>query len=102
MSLLDDLASAIGERRVVLLRYGDASQARTCHPHVLFESTAGTMCLDAVQVAGETGQPDSLPGWRQFRFDRIHSVEVLDRRFHPDPELNLSSPKYAKIWAHCV
>jgi hypothetical protein len=96
------LEGAILDRRVVRFRYlrSSSSGERTCHPHVLFESSGGHLLLDAVQTAGPSDSGADTP-WRTFDPAFIEDLSVLGQSFEPDPTLNLTAPKYHRIRAHC-
>jgi predicted DNA-binding transcriptional regulator YafY len=88
------LAEAIRAHWVVELSYrADSSGTRIVHPHALYRTTAGGLCLDAVQVSGQT-RSGRLPAWRQFHLMQIDEVRVLDVRFHPASDFDPSSEKY--------
>lgn len=97
--LRQQLATAVRDLRAVRFRYVHAPEAageRICHPHVLFESSGGAICLDAVQVAGPSSS-GSPPGWRTFRLDHVRDLTVTGRRFAVDPEFNLAASKYHHV-----
>jgi hypothetical protein len=101
--MAERLAVAVRGRRVVRFRYLGSSTAgeRICHPHVLFDNRAGELLLDAVQAGGASGSGAGTP-WRTFDPALIRDLRVLSRGFEPDPGLNLDSPKYHRIRAHCL
>ena len=103
MSVAERLGAAARERRAVRFRYLHSRSAvgpRTCHPHVLFEDAQGRVLLDAVQAAGPS-ESGAGSGWRTFDPAYVRDLTVLSRHFVPDPALNLDSPKYHRIIAHC-
>src|SRR6478672_9974949 len=96
MQLEELIRQAIQDRRPVSLRYEDAPYgARTVHPHVLFRTSTGKICVDSFQVDGPTSSGGALPDWRPFNLTRILGAELLEGRFEIAPGLNLASPKYA-------
>jgi WYL domain len=102
MTIEHELRVAIAARRVVGLRYdGDAHAERVVHPHALFTSAAGTLCLDAFQVGGHTSS-GQLPESRQFRIGSIGAVEPLGERFEPAPGWNRDSSRYRAGLVCCV
>jgi hypothetical protein len=100
MSVRERLTEAVRGRRVVRFRYAGAAGRRTCHPHVLFEDSAGHLLLDAVQTAGPS-ESGASTSWRTFDLAYVREVAVLDGGFEPDPGMNLASPKYHRIRVHC-
>jgi hypothetical protein len=89
-----DLRAAIEGRRVVRLGYsGDSGAMRTVHPHALFESEAGSLCLDGYQVDGYTSS-GVLPQWRVFTVDKVMAIEVLDEGFTVAPGWNPEAKRY--------
>lgn len=87
-----DLLDAVRDRRSVELIYG-GGDARIVHPHAVYRTERGGLCLDAVQVAGPTN--GTLPAWRQFTLMRIVDVRVLDGHFAVSDDYDRKSPKYA-------
>ena len=65
------------------------------HPHVLFRTTTGKICIDGYQVEGATTSGESVPDWRQMNLAKISQIEILDGTFETAPGLNLGSSKYA-------
>lgn len=96
MQVEELIMRAISERRPVALRYEDAPHAaRTVHPHVLYRTSTGKVCVDSFQVDGPSSSGGEIPGWRPFNLTRILSAELLDGEFEIAPGLNLAGPKYA-------
>jgi hypothetical protein len=93
MSGLDRLVrDAIAQRRPLFLAYR-GGPTRVVHPHVLYRSAAGTICLDAYQVAGASSSGD-LPGWREFELEYATDVEPIGDRFELAPGFDPAAPKY--------
>ena len=101
-----DLVDAIVHRRVLVIRYlkdPTTGGRRTIHPHVLYESSPGKICLHAVQLDGDTGPGQTLPGWRPFNVDFVTIESVSDQHFVADPLLNLANASfYRRVYADCV
>jgi hypothetical protein len=94
MAARSTLVAAIRDRHVVELSYqGDGPLTRLVHPHALYRSSTGKICLDAYQVGGPT-RSGSLPMWRVFDLAKLRVVDVLTETFEPDPGYRPSSPKY--------
>jgi hypothetical protein len=86
-----ELVDAVRERRAVELVYRGGT--RIVHPHAVYRAGNGRLCLDGVQVAGES-RSGSLPGWREFELMKIADVHVLETRFDPDTGFRPASEKY--------
>jgi hypothetical protein len=67
---------------------------------VLFESETGELLVDTVQVGGPS-RSGARTRWRTFDPRLMSDLDVLPRRFDPDPGLNLDAPKYHRVYAHC-
>lgn len=102
MDLEQTLRDAISAKVPLSLSYeGDGIESRTVHPHVLFRTSTGKICVDSYQVAGPTSSGGPLPSWRPFDLSKIVQVESLDGTFDIAPGLNLGSPRYANgLLAH--
>jgi hypothetical protein len=90
-----DLLNAVRDHRVVELTYlGSRGPAtRVVHPHAVYRTSTGKLCMEGVQVAGETTS-GALPGWREFELMRIVDVRVVDIHFEPAADYEASSPRY--------
>ena len=86
-----DLIDAIRDRRVVEIDYRGSS--RIVHPHAVYRSSSGTLCLDALQVSGES-RSGNLPGWRVFKLMQVVDVRVLDATFERQPDYEPGAEKY--------
>lgn len=98
----DAIREAIEGRRPVDLCYdGDSGPPRTVHPHVLYRTSTGKICVDSYQMDGPSSSGGPLPDWRPFNVARIDNLEILDGRFDIAPGFDLASPKYANgVLAH--
>jgi hypothetical protein len=86
-----ELVDAVRAHRAVELIYrGDS---RIVHPHAVYRSAAGKLCVDGVQVAGAT-RSGALPGWREFELMKIADVRVLESTFDTDTGFKPASEKY--------
>jgi WYL domain len=90
-----DLVDAVRAHRVVELAYRGRTGvgARIVQPHAVYRTSTGKLCLDGVQISGET-RSGRLPGWREFELMRVTDVRVLDATFSPAPDYNPTSPRY--------
>jgi len=68
-------------------------EIRRAAPHALFISTAQNKNIDAFQYDGYSKRGD-LPAWRQFIFDNIRDLILLDEHFDIAPGYNRYSKKY--------
>lgn len=89
------LAEAIRDCRVVELTYrpDPPGRKRIVHPHALYRPGRGGLCLDVLQVAGET-KSGRLPAWRQFRLMEVDNVRILDVAFEPASDFDATAGKY--------
>ena len=96
------LREAIKARAPVSLCYESTGSApRTVHPHVLFRTSTGKICIDGYQVDGATASGERIPDWRQMNLAKITQIEPLDDEFDIAAGLNLASPKYSNgLLAH--
>ena len=86
-----ELVDAVRAHRAVELIYrGDS---RVVHPHAVYRSATGKLCLDGVQVAGAS-RSGALPGWREFELMKIADVRVLESTFDTDTGFKPGSEKY--------
>jgi hypothetical protein len=96
MIVEEAIRQAIQNRSPVSLCYETTGAApRVVHPHVLFQTTAGKICVDAYQVDGATSSGEQIPDWRQMNLAKITRIELLDGTFETAPGLNLPADKYA-------
>ncbi|HEX5990601.1 MAG TPA: hypothetical protein VFY75_10360 [Solirubrobacterales bacterium] len=96
MSVEEALREAIESRSPVSLCYETTGSAtRIVHPHVLFRTTTGKICIDAYQVEGATSSGERVPDWRQMNVAKITRIELLEGTFQTAPGLNLAADKYA-------
>jgi WYL domain len=95
MEIEDVLRTAIAERRVVSLTYRKgAGAARIVHPHVLFRTRDGELCVDGLQTGGySSGGP--LPAWRQFKLADIETASLEDTTFELADGFAPGGQKYA-------
>jgi predicted DNA-binding transcriptional regulator YafY len=102
--MLDKIRAAVLENRVIAIEYDKAPQGtRLVQPHILFQSTAGRILLDAFQIDGVTTSGEGLPSWRRFSLDKILHVDVLPQTFRPADGYNpQNKDEYAKILAQCT
>lgn len=102
MTIEEIIREAIRERAPISLCYDSTGPAlRIVHPHVLYRSSTGKVCVDCYQVDGSSSSGGMLPDWRPFNLAKITEVELLDGEFDIAPGLNLGSPKYSNgLLAH--
>lgn len=92
------LCRAIQERRLLMFAYGD--RVRVVEPHLHGVTTGGHEILSAWLRPGYSrSTPDG--GWRSFRADEIHQIQMLTEHFAaPREGFNPHDPRMAQT--HCV
>lgn len=96
MTLEQLLRDAIATRTAVELSYqGDPPTPRVVHPHALYRTSTGKICIDGYQVAGPTTSGGKLPDWRPFDLAKITSAQPLADTFSIAPGYDPSGQKYA-------
>jgi hypothetical protein len=90
-----ELFDAVRAHRVVELVYRgrEGVGARIVHPHAIYRTSTGKLCMEGVQVGGIT-RSGALPGWRDFELMRVVDVRILEATFIPAPEFDPAAPKY--------
>ncbi len=76
--LHDRICAAITRRSLVMFEYGDL--VRVVEPHRFGINSAGHAMLSGWLRAGYS-RSDPAGGWRNYLFDEIHSLQVLDAPF---------------------
>lgn len=105
MDAMRIIQDAIESRSPIHLKYdGDGGARRVVHPHCLFRSSAGNVCLDAYQVDGYSSTDNEpLPKWRQFDLVRIIDVDGDGSGPFPTaPGWNPEGPKYSGGIIACI
>ena len=88
------LCDAISERRSLSLSYGGN---RVVDPHIVYESSAGKILMDAYQTSGYSEGGESI-GWKRGEVDQITSVQILDQTFSVRSDYNPSNrERYVRI-----
>lgn len=80
-NLYKTLASAIRNKRRVVLRYSGRSRSRVVEPHVLFKSDDGEISLLAYQVRGYHSSKRNGSFWRAFQLKKIDGIHVSAELF---------------------
>jgi hypothetical protein len=90
-----DLVDAVREHRAVELEYRTRTGigVRIVHPHAVYRTASGKLCLDGVQVSGDT-RSGPLPAWRAFELMKVVDAGVLDVEFSPAPDYDPAADKY--------
>lgn len=86
-SYLDRIRFAAANRLVVRLGYND--ELRDIEPYALARSSDGNLLLRAIR--SNSGEP------RTYRWDRIDSVEVTNKTFTPQYQVEITSAGYLPI-----
>jgi len=71
----------------------DSMPIRSAAPHAIYISSAGNENLDAYQYEGYS-KTGNLPGWRQFKVEKIQNLKITDQKFKIAPDYNSSSDRY--------
>ncbi len=87
---IQTLCALIGKKQVIALRYhydpSDASP-QELHPYAVGYTRKRDVLLFGLQIDGYSKSAKSgtnkLPGWRNFRLDRIKSVDAVNTTFNP-------------------
>src|SRR4051812_40897723 len=89
----DLLCSAVQERRVVELRYGQDGLFRTFEPHVVYYSTKDNLCTSGTQTKN-LNKPFAKSEYRTFDLSEVREVRLTAAIFTPDPRFNRTDPHY--------
>lgn len=86
------LCKAVAQKRVITVTYyydPPNAQVRVVHPYAVGYTRARKILLFGRQVKGYSksaqSDPDKIPGWRNFRTDRIKFVAAREDSFVPIP-----------------
>lgn len=94
--LLETLCKAIKGRRSVAIHLLGDDEARTCHPHILYESGTGRLLIEGAQTGGASTSGRSTI-WRSFDVDRVEELQIQDDVFQPQVSFNpLNRERYAR------
>ena len=77
------VASAIRNRRRILLRYDGRERSRVVEPHLLYYGADRTPTLVAYQVRGYHSSRRQGAYWRPFQLGKIDSIYVTEETFIP-------------------
>lgn len=75
------IASAIRNKRRVILRYNGRSRSRVVEPHALFKSEDGHVSLLGYQIRGYHSSKRNGSFWRAFQLHKIDGIHVTDELF---------------------
>jgi hypothetical protein len=87
-----EICDAVNSSRVVEFRHRDdpaGSERRRVFIHGLGHTNKNSTLVLALQIKGYSkpadggGREPKMPGWRNFRLDRMLDAEVLDETFKP-------------------
>lgn len=79
--LYKTIASAIRNKRRIVIRYGTRSRSRVVEPHVLFRSVDGEISLLGYQVRGYHSSRRNGSFWRAFQLRKIDGIHVSPELF---------------------
>jgi hypothetical protein len=77
------IASAIRNKRRIVVRYNGRSRSRVVEPHVLFKSEDGEVSLLGYQVRGYHSSKRNGSFWRPFSLHKIDNIHVSQELFEP-------------------
>ncbi|MDE6029496.1 MAG: BNR repeat-containing protein [Clostridiales bacterium] len=103
MDIRQELEKAIKNRKPIEFEYsGNVEGMRVGNPHILYmkKNMDGTVPIyvDIWQVGGVSDSGE-LPNWRQFKFDKIIYVKILDNEpsFEVAEKYNEESGRYQVV-----
>lgn len=82
-NLYKTIASAIRNKRRVVIRYNGRSRSRVVEPHVLYKSDEGDVTLLGYQVRGYHSSKRQDSYWRPFQLRKIDNIHVSQELFEP-------------------
>lgn len=84
-NLYKTIASAIRNKRRIVIRYNGKSLSRVVEPHALFKSEEGEVGLLGYQVRGYHSSKRNGAGsfWRPFQLKKIDNIHVSQELFEP-------------------
>jgi predicted DNA-binding transcriptional regulator YafY len=101
-SILDRsrVCDAISQRHLLRFRYTD-NKTRVVEPHLVGESTAHNDVLVAWRLRTEPIDASRSVGWRNYRLDEMHSIEILEETFdRPRPDYNPGDEHILLVYCH--
>lgn len=81
--LYKTIASAIRNKRRIVIRYNGHSGSRVVEPHVLFKSDGGEISLLGYQIRGHHSSRRNDNFWRAFQLRKIDGIHVSAELFTP-------------------
>lgn len=82
-NLYKTIASAIRNKRRIVIRYSGRSRSRVVEPHTLFKSEDGEVSLLGYQVRGYHSSKRNGSFWRPFQLKKIDNIHVSQELFEP-------------------
>jgi predicted DNA-binding transcriptional regulator YafY len=82
-NLYKTIASAIRNKRRIVIRYSGRSRSRVVEPHALYKSEDGEVSLLAYQVRGYHSSKRNGSFWRPFQLRKIDAIHVSHELFEP-------------------
>lgn len=80
-NLYKTIASAIRNKRRILIRYNGRAMSRVVEPHALFKAEDGEVSLLGYQVRGYHSRKRNGSFWRPFQLKKIDNVHVSQELF---------------------
>jgi hypothetical protein len=75
------IASAIRNKRRIVIRYNGKSRSRVVEPHAVFKSEDGEVSLLGYQVRGYHSSKRNGSFWRPFQLKKIDNIHVSQELF---------------------
>lgn len=80
-NLYKTIASAIRNKRRIVIRYNGKSRSRVVEPHALFKSEEGEVSLLGYQVRGYHSSKRNGSFWRPFQLKKVDNIHVSQELF---------------------
>lgn len=80
-NLYKTIASAIRNKRRIIIRYSGRSRSRVVEPHILFKSEEGEVSLLGYQIRGYHSSKRNDSFWRAFQLRKIDGIYVSPELF---------------------
>lgn len=94
------VCDAISQRHLLRFRYTD-NKTRIVEPHLVGESTAHNDVLVAWRLRTEPIDGSRPNGWRNYRLDEMHSIEILEETFdRPRADYNPNDNHILRVYCY--
>jgi len=82
-NLYKTIASAIRNKRRIVIRYNGRSRSRVVEPHAIYRGEDGEVNLLGYQVRGYHSSKRNGSFWRPFQLHKIDNIHVSQELFEP-------------------